>query len=167
MLRVTWALGLLRHILKTALMLFVSYAKKFYKIIFLHLAKMKRHSERNHSTLVGKNILFFKPRLHQMKGMQRFIYSTTISRKKLLEVSYLISKKIALAGEANTIAKNLIKPCIFEAAKILLCKNNYKKLESIPLSNNTVSRCIDNMGMYIKFEVYSHLQQVNFLLSDR
>ena len=58
-----------------------------------------------------------------MKGMQRFMHSTTISSKKLLELSYLISRRIALAGEAHAIAKNLIKPYMLEASKILPSKN--------------------------------------------
>ena len=106
--------------------------------------------------------MFFKAR-PDFAGMQRFMHSTTISTKKnIFRISYLISKRIALAVEAHTIAKNLIKPCILEAVKILLSKNNNQKLESIPLSNNTVSHHIDDMGMYIKSEVGSRLQQVNF-----
>ena len=140
--------------------------KKILQNSSLAPAKMKRHFKRNHPTLVGKNILFFAARLREMKGMQRFIHSTTISSKKLLELPYLMSRRIALAGEAHTIAENLIKPCLLEAAKILLSKNDYRKSESIPLSNNTVFPRKDNMGVYIKSEVYSRLQQADFLSSD-
>ena len=49
-----------------------------------------------------------------------------------------------------------------EAAKILLNRSDHQKLESIPLSNSSVSRRIDDMGMYIKSEVCSRLQQVDF-----
>ena len=73
----------------------------------------------------------------------------------------LISKRIAIAGEAHTIAEDLIKPCMLEAARILLNKSDHQKLESIPLSNSSVSRRIDDMGMYIKSEVCSRLQQVD------
>ena len=96
-----------------------------------------------------------------MKDSQKVIHSTTFSTEKLLEVSYLISERIAIAGEAHRIAKDLIKPCMFEAAKILLNKSVHQKLESIPLSNSSVSRRIDDLGMYIKSELCSHLQQVN------
>ena len=125
-------------------------------------AKMKRHLKSYHPNLVGKDILFFKARLREVKDMQKVIHSTTFSTKKLLEVSYLISKRIAIAGEAHAIAEDLIKPCILEAAKILLNKSDHQKLESIPLSNSSVSRRIDNMEMYEKSEVCSRLQQVDF-----
>ena len=77
---------------------------------------MKRHFERNHPTIVGKNISLFKARLREMKGMQRFPDSTTISTEILLEIFYLINKRIALADEAHTIPKKLIKLCLLEAA---------------------------------------------------
>ena len=94
--------------------------------------------------------------------MQKVIHSTTVSTEKLLEVSYLISKRIAIAGEAHTIAEDLIKPCMLEAARILLNKSDHQKLDSIPLSNSSVSRRVDDMGMYLKSEVCSRLQQVDF-----
>ena len=84
----------------------------------------------------------------------KFMHLTTISSKKLLDVSYLISKRIAFVSEAYTIADNVIKSCILKAVKIFLSKNNYRKLKSIPLSDNTVSHRIDDMGMNIKSEVY-------------
>ena len=61
----------------------------------------------------------------------------------------------------HTIVENLIKIYTLEAAKILLSENDYQKLESISLSDNTVSRRIDDIGMYIKSELYSRLHQVN------
>ena len=86
----------------------------------------------------------------------KFMHLTTISSKKLLDISYLISKRIAFVTEAYTctIADNVIKSCILKAVKIFLSKNNYRKLKSIPLSDNTVSHRIDDMGMNIKSEVY-------------
>ena len=130
---------------------------------FLVLAKMKRHLESHHSNLVERDILFFMARLREVKDMQKVIYLTTFSTKKLLEVSCLISKRIAIAGEAHTIiTKDLIKPCMLEVAKILLNKSDHQKLESIPLSNSSVSCRIDDTGMYIKSEVCSRLQQVDF-----
>ena len=64
-------------------------------------AKMKRHLESHYPNLVGKDILFFKARLCEVKDMQKVIHSTTVSTEKLLEVSYLISKRIGIAGEAR------------------------------------------------------------------
>ena len=83
------------------------------------------------------------------------MYLITISSQKLIEVSYLITKGIIFAGEAHTIVENLTKPCMFRVAKILLSENDYSKPKSIPLSDNRISRRIDDMDMYIKSEVYS------------
>ena len=82
------------------------------------------------------------------------MHLTTISNKKLLKVSYLISKRIVFAGEALSIAKNLIKSCMIEAAKILLSEDDHQELESIPSLDNTISRRIDGLSIYLKSEVY-------------
>ncbi|XP_077969306.1 zinc finger BED domain-containing protein 5-like [Styela clava] len=125
-------------------------------------AKLKRHLETHHPHLANKSISFFATKLVGIKAMQRIIHSTTTFNDKLLEVSYLVSQRIAMAGEAHTIAEKLIKPSILDAVKILLGESDSKKLESIPLSNNTVSRRIDHMGIYIKYEVCFRLQKCDF-----
>ena len=140
MLSVSWASGFLGQVLKTALMPFLSYAKKILRNSFLAPAKIKRHFER--TTLVKNNISFFEARLYEIKGMQKFMLLTTILSKKLMKVSH---KRKAFAGEAHTIAENLVKPCILEAAKILLSENDNQKLKNIPLSDNTESRRIDEI----------------------
>ena len=110
-------------------MLFGSYAKNLLQNTSLVPAKTKRHFNSHHPTLVGKNISFFKARLHEMKDLQKLMYSITVSTKKLLKVSYLISKKIAIGCEAHTIAENLIKSCKLDAVKILHSESRYQKLE--------------------------------------
>ena len=90
-----------------------------------------------------------------MKGMQKFMHLKTISSKKLLKITYLISKRITFAGEAHTIPENLIKSCMLKAVEILLSENAYQKRESLLLSDNTVRLRIHDMDMYIQPEVYS------------
>ena len=64
-----------------------------------------------------KTSRFFEARLCKIKGMQKFMHLTTISSKKLLKITYLISKRIAFASEVHTITENLIKPCMLKAVK--------------------------------------------------
>ena len=80
--------------------------------------------------------------------------SITISTEKLLKVFYLINKRIAITSGVHTTAKYLV----LNAVKILLSKSDYQKLESILLSNSTVSCCIDDMEMYYKSKLCSRLQ---------
>nr|XP_039269982.1 zinc finger BED domain-containing protein 5-like [Styela clava] len=112
-------------------------------------AKLKRHLETHHPHLANKSIPFFATKLVGIKAMQRIIHSTTTFNDKLLEVSYLVSQRIAMAGEAHTIAEKLIKPSILDAVKILLGESESKKLESIPLSNNTIDESTDVAGLAV------------------
>ena len=77
MLKVTWAFGFLGQVLKTALMLFLSYAKKNLRNSFLAPAKIKRH-------FVGKNISFFEARLCETKGMQKFMHLDNHFKQKII-----------------------------------------------------------------------------------
>ena len=55
-----------------------------------------------------------------------------------LEVSYEISLRIAKCSKNHTIGEHLIKPAISSFLKVVLEKDD-KDLQSMPLSNNTVS----------------------------
>ena len=120
---------------------------------------MKRHFEKSHSTLVGKTSL--EARFCKLKGMQKFMLSTTILNKQLQKITYLISKRLALAGEA--IAENFMKPSMLEAAEILLSKNDYQKLESISLSKNTTVSCPINQSFSNFFVLLSHFKPAGHL----
>jgi hypothetical protein len=65
---------------------------------------------------------------------------------KLLEASYLVSKRIAMAVEARTVVQNLTKPCILDAVCAVLNEASAKKTESVPLYNNKVCRHIGDMA---------------------
>ena len=48
----------------------------------LALAKMKKHFEKNHPTLVGRNISYFEARLREIKGMQEiYAFNSHFNRK--------------------------------------------------------------------------------------
>ncbi|KAG0441374.1 Protein ZBED8 [Dictyocoela muelleri] len=93
------------------------------------------------------------------------IFSNAGSRKESgLIASFEISKLIAKNGKPHTIGENLILP----ALKVLIrnCTNldSENILDSIPLSNSSVSRRIDEMADYIEEELISHLRNVKFAL---
>ncbi|GFV29919.1 zinc finger MYM-type protein 6 [Trichonephila clavipes] len=63
--------------------------------------------------------------------------------KKLLLTSYKVSYKIARCKKPHTIAEELILPAAIEIVETMSGDNFAKDLQSIPLSNDTVSRRID------------------------
>ncbi|MBN3301706.1 ZBED5 protein, partial [Amia calva] len=80
----------------------------------------------------------------------------------LLEASYLVSKRIAIAGEAHSIAENLIKPCMLDVVTVVLNETAAQKIESVPLSNSTVGRRINDIANNINSVLCSRLKSCDF-----
>jgi hypothetical protein len=59
---------------------------------------------------------------------------------KAVEASYKVSLRIAIAGKPQTIVESLLLPAAKDMASSVLGKKVAKQLESIPLSNDTLSR---------------------------
>ena len=76
------------------------------------------------------------------------------AEKPLLLASYKVAYEIAKQKKPHTIAESLIKPCALEMASIVLGKDAKRKLQVIPLSNNTISSRICDIS-------YDILNQVN------
>ena len=72
---------------------------------------------------------------------------------KVVEASYKISLFIAKQKKPHTIGETLVKPCMLEAARLLLDQKCVNKLNQISLSDNTVKQRIDDMSQDIKLQV--------------
>ena len=71
---------------------------------------------------------------------------------------YKVSKLIAKCGKAPTIGEQLTLPAVTEIMSIIL-KMDTNNLRSVPLSNNTVSRRINEMSDDIEAQVCLKLQE--------
>ncbi|GFS70993.1 uncharacterized protein TNCV_1585001 [Trichonephila clavipes] len=60
--------------------------------------------------------------------------------------SYKVSYKIARCKKPHTIAEELILPAAIEIVETMFGDNFAKELQSIPQSNDTVSRRIDDIA---------------------
>ena len=85
-----------------------------------------------------------------MNDQKKQIKQVTNSKKSFLHASYLISLQITATKQPYTFGKELVKPCILPAAEEILGPEAARKFESIPLSNNTVQRRIEDMAMAVK-----------------
>ena len=68
-----------------------------------------------------------------------------------------VSYRIALSGEAHTIAETLIKPCAKDMATCMIDAKSAEIIETIPLSNNTVARRIQDLATDIENELVFRL----------
>jgi len=84
-------------------------------------SKLKIHLESCHSDLAGKGVDYFKGKEATLKGSR--IDSTghcARQNEAALEASYRIAYRIAQTKKPHTIGEELIKPCLLEAAKLVL-----------------------------------------------
>ncbi|GBM26888.1 Zinc finger BED domain-containing protein 5 [Araneus ventricosus] len=100
--------------------------------------KLLRHLEKSHPTDKPKDISFFKRKLESHNKSRRFMEKK--NSKQIMEASYKVSYRIALAGEAHVIGESLIKPCFHDIVSCVLGESYSKQVESVSLSNNTVKK---------------------------
>ncbi|XP_029643893.1 SCAN domain-containing protein 3-like [Octopus sinensis] len=82
---------------------------------------------------------------------------------RALEASYEISLLIAKHGKNHTIGEQLIKPAISIFLKTVLQKDD-GDIRTMPLSNNTVSNRIDEMGQDVESQLIEKLKLRKFSL---
>ena len=75
--------------------------------------------------------------------------ASTIS-DKAQEASYVVAQMVAKTKSPHTIAENLVKPAVVEFAKIMFGSKVVNEIKAIPMSDNTVSRRIDEMSQDIE-----------------
>jgi hypothetical protein len=70
-----------------------------------------------------------------------------------LEASFRVSYRTARSGQAHTVAESLIGPCAKDTTKCMLGEKAAKKIDLVPLSNNTVSRRINDLANDVESEL--------------
>ncbi|XP_072928035.1 protein FAM200C-like [Hemitrygon akajei] len=79
-----------------------------------------------------------------------------------LIASYNISTMIAKCGKSHTISERLIMPAVPEVLSTVLKMDTNIFKKSIPLSNNSVAHCIDEMSDDFEYQLYTELQKSKF-----
>lgn len=86
--------------------------------------------------------IFFLRKLHEFKENKKIIKSFTTEDKKYLKCSYLAAMYIAKSKKAYTIGEKLLKPCMIDICTELFGSEYATKINSISMSNDTISRRI-------------------------
>ncbi|GBP13383.1 Zinc finger BED domain-containing protein 5 [Eumeta japonica] len=103
--------------------------------------KLRRHLETVHPESEDKNKEFcVRKKKLLLESRKTMMHVTQTINEKATEAPYLVSYRIAKAGEAHTIAENLIKPCVLDITKCMLDEKSAKHLSTVPLLNDIVSR---------------------------
>ncbi|GFW01039.1 SCAN domain-containing protein 3 [Trichonephila clavipes] len=87
-------------------------------------------------------------------------FETLHVNEKALITSYKESYKIARCKKPHTIAEELILPAAIEIVETMFGGNFAKELQSIPLSNDTVSRRIDDIAEDVEQQLFASYEWV-------
>ena len=115
--------------------------------------KLLRHVETKHPELKHKPLDFFKKMLANLKTGQRVLQRYTNVNEKSFYVSYLMSLRITKAGKPHAIGETFVLPAIKDTVKVFFGNKSEKEIESIPISNSTVTRRIDEMSQWVENRV--------------
>ncbi|KAJ4447800.1 hypothetical protein ANN_09808 [Periplaneta americana] len=101
----------------------------------------------------------------ELLDSQKFLAQSSCStNEKATEASFIVSYRMAQAGESHKIAKKLIKPCAIDMVKCMINEKEAKQLSFMPLSNDTVARRSQDMAAYVKEELNRRLRSCQFAL---
>ena len=109
-------------------------------------SKLKKHLDSQHFTLKEKSTAFFSRLLDQHAKQMRLMSNYTSISYKGKEASFHVSQLIAQCKRPHTIADSLVAPCCRETVRSMLGQNAAKEIQKIPLSDNIVSRRINDMA---------------------
>ena len=123
---------------------------------------LQRHFNTKHLLFKDKPIEFFKRKKMEMQQSKNSLKSFTAVSSQALEASYLVTLQIAQTGKAHTIGENLILPAAKDIVGCLLGPQAAKKLDVVPLSDNTVSRRIHDLASEVKKILIQRIQQSRF-----
>ncbi|XP_063243089.1 SCAN domain-containing protein 3-like [Bacillus rossius redtenbacheri] len=126
-------------------------------------AKLKRHLETIHPNFYDRPPEFFQGKLENLKKMKLGPSGTRYaSSEKTLVASFEISKLIAQSKKPHTIGETLVKPCLIKAVEEVLGLEAKKRIQDIPLSNNTVKARIELMSNDIEEQLVSRIKMSPF-----
>jgi zinc finger BED domain-containing protein 5/7/8/9 len=121
--------------------------------------KLHRHIDTNHPEMKNKPLDFYERKLESLKISKNNIFNFAAINQKATYASYKISLRIAQTGKPHTIVESLILPAIKDAVGIMFDQKCLKDIEKLSLSNNTVSRRIDEISEWVECKL---IERVNF-----
>ena len=110
--------------------------------------KLRRHIETKHPDLIDQPLSYYETKLKELNTSKTKITQFTKINEKAMHASYLISLQIAKPGKPHTVEENLVLPAIKDTVGVMFGDKFSKDVEMIPLSNDTVTRRINDMSQW-------------------
>ncbi|CAI9718247.1 domain-containing 3-like [Octopus vulgaris] len=128
--------------------------------------RLEAHLKVRHPNNSNLDLEYFKSLKEKFKNRTKLtslFHAKQAPHTRALEASYEISLLIAKHGKNHTIGEQLIKPAISIFLKTVLQKDD-GDIRTMPLSNNTVSNRIDEMGQDVESQLIEKLNLRKFSL---
>ena len=130
-------------------------------------SKLKDHLNRTHPLLLSKPREFFERQadINKIQRLDAPGKDCVYDRRDASHASYEVAWLIARNKKPHTIVEELIKPAAEVMTRIMCGGEQAKKLELIPLSNDTITRRIKDMSIDIKKQLIARVHKsVNFAI---
>lgn len=131
-------------------------------------SRMKEHLSRVHSDKMNKDVSYFqelKAKAEKRPNVSELFKKRVTDLDKGLLASYEVALLIAKCGKPHTIGETLVLPAAKKIVEIVLGEGSSNKIsQSVPLSNNTVSRRIDEMAADVESKLTHMLKKSKFAL---
>ncbi|VVC43271.1 Hypothetical protein CINCED_3A015786 [Cinara cedri] len=128
--------------------------------------KLKEHLVSLHPQHASDNLEVFQTKKARFeKGGTLTKLGFVPPQKPCLEASYKVACRIAKNKKPHTIGESLIKPRALEMVELVCGLEQRKKIEAVPLSNDTIHSRISDMSNTILEQVTSELNSTPFPFS--
>ncbi|KAI6650135.1 SCAN domain-containing protein 3-like [Oopsacas minuta] len=131
-------------------------------------SRMCGHLTKKHPDKKDKDLKYFQTLSKQFanrSSIDGMINKITTKNDDGLVASYNISLLIAKCGKPHTIGEKLILPAIREVISTVMHQDASSVVRSIPLSNNSVSRRIEDLAIDVEQQLCKVYKQRNSLYS--
>ena len=129
--------------------------------------RITEHLKKAHPDKENKDLSFFKSlwdKFEKRPTLSNMFCNASQQNTNGLHASYSISLWIAKSGKPLTIGEELILPAVNEVLRTVLRKLPHDIIKTIPLSNSSVQRWIDELAANVEDTLCSVLRTTDFAL---